>query len=133
MCAVDYDVADVYHEENRKSRKEHICSECQRIIKKGENYRYTFGVWEKQVSTFRTCSNCLVPQDWLREECGGFLLGALAEEIEEHAIEYRKMFLYRWLIGIRRKWKNKSHEKTNHVQSMEQTNQTNAGGRENIL
>ncbi len=133
MCAVDYDVADVYYQKDRKSRKEHTCTECHRTIKKGEMYRYTFGVWERQVSTFRTCSNCLLPQEWLQKECGGFLHGGLEEEIEEHAVEYKKMFLYRWLIGIRRKWKNKSHEKTNLIQSVEQTNQTNASGRENIL
>jgi hypothetical protein len=49
----------------------------------------------------------MVPQEWLREECNGFMHGGLEEEIHEHAEQYRKMFLYRWLIGIRRQWKKK--------------------------
>ena len=107
MCTTDYDEADFYHDETRKSRKEHICSECNGTIKKGDIYRYVFGVWEGQASTFRTCHNCMVPQEWLREECNGFMHGGLEEEIHEHAEQYRKMFLYRWLIGIRRQWKKK--------------------------
>lgn len=30
--------------------------------------------------------------------------GGLIDEIEEHAFEYRKIFLYRWLILMRKKW-----------------------------
>ncbi len=104
MCSFDYDAPKVYYETNRKAKKEHSCSECYRVISKGETYKYAFGVWDIKPSIFKTCSNCLVPQNWLMQECHGFLHGALEEEIEEHALEYGKMFLYRWLIGIRRKW-----------------------------
>ncbi len=104
MCAIDYETPLVYYEKDRQSRKEHNCSECQRTIKKKELYRYTFGVWDNQVSTFKTCNNCLIPQEWLRKECGGFLHGNLQDEILEHAHEYKKIFLYRWLIGIKTQW-----------------------------
>lgn len=104
MCSLDYEIASVYCENYRKSRKQHVCSECGRTIEKSEKYKHVFGVWENKVSVFKTCLYCLEPQDWLRKECGGFLHGNLEDEILEHASEYRKMFLYRWLIGIRKKW-----------------------------
>jgi hypothetical protein len=109
MCSIDYDVASVYSETDRIARKEHICCECSRIIEKKEKYRHVFGVWVGKVSIFKTCSNCLKPQEWLKKECGGFLHGNLEDEIFEHASEYRKIFLYRWLIGIRKKWKLQVH------------------------
>lgn len=105
MCNIDYDEPDLYRKINVKARKDHICSECRRDIKKGENYSNVFGIWNGVNSTFKTCCYCLIAQEWLRIECNGFLHGALSEEIEEHATEYQKMFLYRWLIGIRKQWK----------------------------
>ena len=104
MCAIDYDEPTFYCEKTVISRKDHICCECFRLIRKKESYKNVFGVWEGKTSVFKTCSNCLIPQEWLRKECNGFLHGNLEDEILEHAEEYRKMFLYRWLIGIRRKW-----------------------------
>lgn len=105
MCSTDYDPADIYNETDPKARKSHICSECGRTINKGEKYRNHFGIWEGRAETFKTCSHCLVAQNWLREECGGFLHGGLEDEIYEHADDYRKMFIYRWKVGIQRKWK----------------------------
>jgi hypothetical protein len=106
MCAIeDYDDPSIYCEEVRKAKKEHICSECRRAILKKENYRNVFGVWENKPTTFKTCSHCMIPQDWLRKECNGFLHGNLEDEILEHAEEYKKIFLYRWVVGIRRQWK----------------------------
>lgn len=104
MCNIDYDNPSFYYQKDRKARKEHICCECNRIIKKKEKYRYVFGVWEGRSSVFKTCSNCLKPQEWLNQECGGFLHASLEDEIFEHAYEYKKIFLYKWLIGIRQKW-----------------------------
>jgi len=104
MCNLDYDRADLYEKINRKARKEHICCECGRIIKKGESYSYVFGVWGKNVSSYRTCSHCLIGQDWLWEQCGGFLHCNLEEEILEHAEDYRRFDLYRFVIGMRKQW-----------------------------
>lgn len=106
MCSTDYDPADIYNEKVVKARKNHICSECSRNITKDEKYKYHFGIWENKPSTFKTCRHCLIAQDWLREECGGFLHGQLRDEIYEHADGYRKMFLYRLVVGMDRKWKN---------------------------
>lgn len=105
MCNTDYDYPRFYHMTYRKAKKLHSCCECGRTIKKGEKYQYVCGGWDDaKVSTFKTCKYCVVAQNWLHKECGGFMHGGLQEEIEEHAWECRKIFLYKWLIGIRTKW-----------------------------
>lgn len=110
MCSTDYDQPKVYNQKYQKAKKAHQCTECRRIIDIGETYQYTFyvGYGDKSPSIFKTCSNCVIAQQWLLRECSGYLHGGLLEEIEEHAYEYRKMFLYRWLINIRSKWKYRS-------------------------
>lgn len=105
MCSTDYDVASVYNEKMARATKDHVCTECGRTIKKGESYKNVWGVWVFGHDTYKTCQHCRVAQEWLSDECGGFLHGGLDEEILEHAFEYRKTFLYRWIIGIRRGWK----------------------------
>jgi hypothetical protein len=104
MCAVDWDEPRFYSTVERKARKLHSCDECRRTINPGENYQYAVGLWETKLSQFKTCRFCKVAQDWLLKECGIFLHGGLDEEIEEHANEYKKIFLYKWLIGIRSRW-----------------------------
>lgn len=107
MCSSDYDYPSVYVVKEPKARKQHKCDECRSIINIGEKYRNHFGVWEGRASTFKACQFCMIPQDWLKKECGTYMLGGLHEELEEHAFEYKKIFLYRWLIGFRENWKRK--------------------------
>lgn len=105
MCTDDYEVAKLYSERIIKSKKNHICCECSRKIKSGERYRYVFVVDDSvKPCVFKTCHNCIVPQDWIREKCGGFAHTRLHEEVIEHAMEYRKIFLYKWAIKIKNKW-----------------------------
>ena len=110
MCSTDYDFPRLYKQNYRRARKGHSCDECRRTIDSGESYLYSFAVyWDnKHPYMYKTCINCCVPQKWLLLECGGFLHGGLYEEILEHAQEYRKMFLYRWAVNIKRKWKYRS-------------------------
>lgn len=42
-----------------KAAKEHICTECERTIEKGETYEYVVGSWHKELRTYRTCPDCL--------------------------------------------------------------------------
>lgn len=105
MCTTDYDMPEVYSQKTVKARKKHHCCECRRVIDIGEKYQYTFGIWERTPSVFKTCCYCLVAQNWLEKECGAYLHGGLIEEIEEHAYEYKLMLLYRLLIGMKTKWK----------------------------
>ena len=105
MCNIDYCEShpSVYRQSYVKARKLHKCSECKGIINPGETYQYTFGKWDDDVSIFKTCIDCCVPQKWLDKECGGYLHGDLYSEILEHAQEYRKMFLYRWCVEMKRR------------------------------
>jgi hypothetical protein len=108
MCTIDYDEADLYKKTERIAMKKHICYECCREIIKDEKYSYVFGVWGKDINTYRTCTHCLIGQNWLLQKCNGFLHGNLQEEIYEHASEYRRLDLYRFVIGMRKKWINMS-------------------------
>lgn len=107
MCYENDDPAAFYREGDVKARKEHLCSECRRVILEKEIYRRVSALWGNRISVYKTCSDCLIPQEWLRKECGSFMHENLEDDILEHAIEYRKIFLYRWVIGIRKKWQRK--------------------------
>jgi len=107
MCNTDYDYARVYRQDFIRARKKHYCSECGGAINPGFTYQYTFGAWDKKPSIFKTCIDCCVPQKWLSVECGGYLHGGLREEVLEHAQEYRKMFLYRWVVEMDKRRRNK--------------------------
>ena len=48
----------MYKAKRHTARKQHICSECARIIEIGEKYEYVFGVWQTP-SVYKTCIDCL--------------------------------------------------------------------------
>lgn len=100
MCSTDFDEPDFYRIIEPIARKSHICSECRSKINVGERYRNNFCVFDGSSHTYRSCKYCMILQDWLQKECAGYLLGGLYEEIHEHAFEYKKMFLYRWLVAF---------------------------------
>lgn len=41
-----------------KARKEHICIECRKPIKKGQQYWYFEGVYAGKWESFKTCLRC---------------------------------------------------------------------------
>jgi len=49
---------EVCSETRPKARKEHRCCECRRIIKKGEQYNNTSGLWDGGWDTYKTCTDC---------------------------------------------------------------------------
>lgn len=66
-CVCDYDPATVYSAEIvKKARKEHKCFECDRTIHRGERYERVFGIWDGDVSVFRTCTHCLEIREYVR-------------------------------------------------------------------
>lgn len=44
--------------EQRKARKEHKCCECGAIVKPGEHYTYSHGVWDGSGQSFKQCLDC---------------------------------------------------------------------------
>ncbi len=107
MCNLDYDAPDLYKKIVRKSLKSYFCYECSRVIEKNEKYSYVFAVYGKDKSVFRTCLHCLIGQEWLLNQCGGYMHGNLQEEIREHAEDYKRMDLYRFIISMGNQWKSK--------------------------
>lgn len=105
------DPCSFWDESQRKARKTHKCSECGRAIEAGEVYRYCRWVLEGQWDTSKMCGHCEVAAEWLRKNCGGFLIHGIHEDIREHVDEYAYLGwpylagLGRLDIGIRRDWK----------------------------
>ena len=54
----DNDFCHFISKSNPVAKKEHICTECKRVIKKGEQYEYWFVVCGKP-STYKTCIDCI--------------------------------------------------------------------------
>ena len=63
------------------AKKEHTCSECDRIIYPIEKYEYVTGVWEGDFLVFKTCSDCLA----IRNEffCDSWVYGMVLEHFRE--------------------------------------------------
>jgi len=92
----DYeDGPECFVEENRKARKEHICCECRRIIKKNEEYEYVRGKWEGGFSTFKTCKQCAaIANDYL---CGCRIYGNLRDDIWDRlGVDIVTGDVYKW-------------------------------------
>ena len=66
----------------KKARKNHICSECSEIIKKGVPYEKIQGKWEGVFLTYKTCAHC---QD-VRTVffCDGYTFGQIWPDLYEH-------------------------------------------------
>lgn len=108
MCRIDgAERAEVHSGHQRKARKLHKCSECRRQINVGETYQYDFTVFEGSPDTYKTCQHCCVLREWLLKNCGGYIYTEVADEVREHAEEYRYLAipLLRVTAGARRKWK----------------------------
>lgn len=106
MCMTDYDPPSLYISELRTARKQHKCGECYRPIMSGERYQHVRGVWNGEPETHKTCQHCLVGQNLLMDECGGFLHGGIDEDLAEHIHELLpwSMKAARLVVGMRREW-----------------------------
>ena len=91
----------------RRARKEHICGECRRAIRKGERYFRAAGVQDGYAWDAKQCAQCAAAAGWLVKECGGFLFGGVQQDLEEHLDEVTGgawVALARLVIGMRHKW-----------------------------
>lgn len=106
MCMIDDADADTQfsHTIERRARKSHACSECGRMIRVGEIYRYAAGKAYDEMWDAKQCAHCRVAAEWLRENCRGFLYHAVIEDFAEHATG--RMDMLRVVVGARRKWRS---------------------------
>lgn len=110
MCMIDSGdgYVTMIREEDRAAKKQHKCSECARLIEPGEVYRFEFFTFDGSRSMHKTCAHCRVVRAWLNDECGGFLFGAVEEDIREHAHEGGYgMDVLRLAVGMSQKWRRR--------------------------
>lgn len=117
-CYCDYDPPEFYHQETRRAKKEHHCSECAREIEPGEAYEHVRGKWDGRVDTFKTCPRCLALREWVRAHvpCFCWAHGNIIEDAIETARGYAHeapglLFgAYRRQVAIRRQRKTHNAE-----------------------
>lgn len=74
----------VFNQTKPKARKRHRCCECRGWIEIGERYEYSWGIWDGNAQTYKTClgcsslrddlgkmSKCCVPFTRIQEELWG--------------------------------------------------------------
>lgn len=86
MCRIDNgdDSCQILSDKIYKSRKEHKCSECSRVIFINESYSSVSTVFDGRFVAYKTCSHCIVVQDWLNKTCGGYEFRGVLADIQEH-------------------------------------------------
>ena len=72
----------------RTARREHKCSECRYVIRKGDRYEVSAGLSEGHWYGAKTCERCQIAREWLIVVCSGYLVGFCADDLVEHADEY---------------------------------------------
>lgn len=58
MCVIHLEPCLLWHETERKARKEHKCSCCWRTIRVGEEYSVHFSVFEGVTDSEKCCGEC---------------------------------------------------------------------------
>lgn len=80
-CDID-DYCMLLKQTRPKARKEHKCTECKRVIKQGESYLYEVTLYDGDLDTWKTCSDC----EAIREEFfkSGYIYGEILFYLLEH-------------------------------------------------
>jgi hypothetical protein len=83
---VDFDEGpEFYTEKIIKARKQHKCNECRGMINKGEKYERVTGKWDGNVSTYKTCLDCLS----IRKQffSNGWSFSDMLWDLKDHIVE----------------------------------------------
>lgn len=106
MCRVDNcSPWAVYRERDLVARREHRCSECDRMIHVGERYQRVEGRVDDEWLRYATCRHCQALSEAMRVWCGGWPLGYLLAELVEHWRDgFASIALGRLIVGARRRW-----------------------------
>lgn len=111
MCMIENgDGAVTMIEDGRffRAMLEHKCAECRRVIKRGERYHAEVYIFEGKLTRHKTCAHCMVVRNWLQDECGGWLFGAVEEDAREHVHNNGHLYgrdLYRAVVGMAWNWR----------------------------
>lgn len=100
MCSVDdADPWAVCRTQTPRARKPKPCDECTRTINVGETYHLLDGLMDDTWSQWRWCRHCEAAGQWLRTACGGYILGSMLDELDEHWSEGYQSEPFRLLIA----------------------------------
>ena len=91
-CGCDYEPATVFNSRMVKARKFHTCVECSVMIKPGDQYEYSFGVWDGIASSQHICARCTQLKQYVQDHvpCFGWIYGELHNCALECLAEYEK-------------------------------------------
>lgn len=59
----DYDTSYTLTQKSVQARKSHKCSECKKVINRGDTYELFKGVWDGKIETYKTCLDCVSLRD----------------------------------------------------------------------
>ncbi|CRI56376.1 hypothetical protein [Pseudomonas sp. CCOS 191] len=112
-------MSPAFHTEaHRVARKRHTCTECRGHIEPGDRYEFVSGLWEGDVSTYKTCADCETARDFYVNELnstefrdveyGAYCYSEVRCDLEEAATEIPsgtglKFRAYRHVVGMRRR------------------------------
>lgn len=86
-CSISTEIdclPDLYEEKKVVARKDHVCCECRKTIKRGQPYERIKGLWEGKFETYKTCIDCLsVRKAFFESYIFGELYDSLYEEIAD--------------------------------------------------
>lgn len=114
-------------ETHRIARKRHNCTECRGYIEPGDRYEFVSGLWEGDLSTYKTCAHCEAARDFYVNELnsaefrdaeyGAYCYSEVRCDLEEAATEMPsgtglKFRAYRHVVGMRRR-SNAAREERN--------------------
>ena len=60
MCDEVDEYAEVWNQRVRKARREHQCCACGEIIRKGDHYHYTSGIFGARAFDYKHCVRCML-------------------------------------------------------------------------
>lgn len=107
MCMLDYcDPCDVFNCAERRAIKPHRCGDCSRQIERFERYRHYSFLSDGSWSHTNLCAHCYAAAEWLRANCGGYVLEAIKDDLREHLDEYR----WAGWLGVARLVKGMEHQ-----------------------
>lgn len=90
MLDVDHlDLPQFCSTDHRTARVQHTCCECQRTIKKRDNYVHVAGRWDDYFAYFKFCARCWRLRNKIQAKTGyGIFYGGLRETIRDEK-DYR--------------------------------------------
>lgn len=80
------------------ARTMHMCTECHRVIQKGEMYELCVGKWGGDFLTFKTCTDCLSIRNSFF--CGVWGYGQLISDLQNHVGELAGEVDESCLVGL---------------------------------